>query len=143
MRFRAVGRRLLVLAISGVAACASPPAPVPEGYVFPTWHVGDAGAAALLEGVLVADNGCLYVQPTEGTRYLVVWPDTLRLVLDPSNVAVVMNGTDAAARVGGMIQLGGGEIRAEFHATRCGVSLRWDGLGCHQDHRSAGPVMPQ
>jgi len=110
MQSRPASRRALIFMLGaiGVGACA--PAAVPEGYVFPTWRVGGAGAAALMEGKLVADRGCLYVQPTQGGRYLVVWPDTLQLVLDPDGTAVVMSGSTPVARVGEDVRLGGGEI---------------------------------
>ena len=98
----------IALVVVGVAACSTP-APVPEGYAFPTWHVGGSGAAALLEGDLQVDAGCLYAQPPLGRRYLVVWPDTLRLVID-NGTPVVLDGERIVARSGEAVRLGGGEI---------------------------------
>jgi hypothetical protein len=98
----------VALAAVIVAACSSP-APVPEGYAFPTWSVGNGGAAALLEGDLEGAGGCLYVRPSFGPRFLVVWPDNLRLVID-NGTPVVMDGREVVARTGAPVRLGGGEI---------------------------------
>lgn len=82
---------------------------VPDGYTFPTRIVGSSGPAALLTGVLLERSGCLYVAPETGDAYVVVWPDDLRLVIDPAGVPVVMNQSTEVARVGGVVRVGGGE----------------------------------
>lgn len=101
-----------------VAGCSTP-APVPSGYRFPTHSTGGGGAAALLEGDLVVAGGCLYVQPDRGPRYLVVWPDTLRLALE-GDTPVVMEGTEEVVRDGGRVRLGGGEAGPNLAATTAG-----------------------
>jgi len=114
-----------------VAAC-SLPAPVPEGYAFPTWSVRNGGAAALMEGDLVAAGGCLYVSPDLGPRYLVVWPDTLRLVIEidaiGGDIPLVMDGANEVARIGQRVRLGGGEIGPDLTprtAGRCDRTNVW------------------
>lgn len=96
----------LAIAFS-VAACGA--APVPDGYVFPTRSTGNSGAAALLTGTVIERNGCLYVQPAAGTEYLVIWPDSLRLVIDDMGLPTIMDGSDVVARVGDVVRVGGGE----------------------------------
>ena len=85
---------------------------VPDGYSFPTWHVGQGGAAALLEGLLLEQGGCLYVHAPapSGDVYLIVWPDTLRLVLNESGTPIVTNGGSFGLRIGDKVSLTGGEI---------------------------------
>lgn len=112
-----------------LAACGTQPAPVPEGYSFPTWHTPDGGASALLEGPLAERGGCLYVRaPAPSTTdYLVVWPDTLHLEIR-DGVATVTNGAVFSVRVGERVSLGGGEITDSLvpeTAAACDTSHVW------------------
>ena len=114
----------LLLVGSAVNACGQP---VPEGYKFPTRSVGSSGAAALLTGTVVARNGCLYVMPEAGSEYLVVWPDDLRLVIDPVGVPLIMNGSTEVARVGSVVRIGGGERAPDLPGIPDCPGPVWDG----------------
>lgn len=104
--------RSLVPLLAGsvfAAGCGQPVAPVPAGYVFPVRDSSHGSPTALLLGVLTAEHGCIYVRAESGTNYLVVWPDTLRLVIDASGVPALMRNSEVVARVGDRVQVTGGE----------------------------------
>jgi len=90
-----------------VIACRATPAP-PDGFEYPTHSVGGDAPTALLQGTLQEEGGCLYVQPTEGPRYFVVWPDTSYLAIQDS-VPTIMSDGMPYGQVGGEVRVGGGE----------------------------------
>jgi hypothetical protein len=55
-----------------IAACSR--APVEEGLFFPTWSAEGAVPAGIVQGTLVEDDGCLYVERND-QRTLVAWED--------------------------------------------------------------------
>lgn len=65
---------------------------------------------ALLEGTLVAAEGCLWVVPPTGTRYAVIWPAHVELVASTVPARVTDRQSGQSAQVGGPVRLGGGEL---------------------------------
>ena len=69
---------------------------------------------ALLEGTLIIANVCLRVQAREGdTSYLIIWPPHVVLNITDNTIQVTDQESQAVAKVGGAVQLGGGEISTE------------------------------
>jgi hypothetical protein len=97
MRFLAGGivAAFLITARSG--------APVEEGLFFPTWDPGGEVPAGEVEGTLIQDDRCLYVEAND-QRTLVVWEDGMGFedgtLLDGSGAPI--------AQVGQVIHGGGG-----------------------------------
>lgn len=97
-----------------LAACASatppsvhPPAsPTPAGLFLPTYGALNGRPTALLEGRLIEDHDCLWIEE-DSTRWLLLWPPGSSLVQD-GNQRVVRNGGQRAA-VGTQVSAGGGE----------------------------------
>jgi hypothetical protein len=91
----------IVAAFLSLAGCSG--APVEEGLFFPTWDPGGEVVAGEVEGTLIEDDRCLYVEAND-QRTLVVWEDGMGFedgrLLDPSGSPI--------ARVGQMIHGGGG-----------------------------------
>jgi hypothetical protein len=77
--------------------------PVEDGLFFPTWSAEGAVPAGVVQGTLVKDDRCLYVE-RHGQRTLVAWEDGMGFedgtLLDTSGSRV--------ARVGQIIHGGGG-----------------------------------
>jgi hypothetical protein len=65
---------------------------------------------ALLDGTLVAAQGCLWVVPAAGERYAVVWPAHVELDAAAAPARVTDRRSGASARLGGPVRLGGGEL---------------------------------
>lgn len=70
----------------------------------------EAQMEALLEGTLVAEDGCLWIQPEAGPRYAVLWPGHVELEPGAAPPAVRDVRSGARVRVGGEIRVGGGEL---------------------------------
>lgn len=63
-------RFLLPFGLVLATSCGGPP--VEEGPFFPTWDAGGDVPVGIVQGVLVEEDRCLYLQ-TNGRRTLVVW----------------------------------------------------------------------
>jgi hypothetical protein len=73
-----------------VASCSG--SPVEEGLFVPTWSADGAVPAAIVQGTLIQEDGCLYVE-ADGQRTLVVWEDGMGFedgtLLDGSGAPIV------------------------------------------------------
>jgi hypothetical protein len=91
----------MIVAAFLIVGCSR--APVEDGLFFPTWSAEGAVPTGVVQGTLVKDDRCLYVQ-RHGQRTLVAWEDGMGFedgtLLDPSGSPI--------ARVGQMIHGGGG-----------------------------------
>ncbi len=96
------------LAALALLAC-NEVAPAPSGYIFPVHNVDSGGPTGLLQGVIVEDDGCIFVRGARGIDYLVQWPDTLRLVLGASGSPEIVDDNGVVARVGDRVEIVGGE----------------------------------
>lgn len=65
---------------------------------------------ALLDGTLVAADGCLYVVPATGPRYAVIWAAHVELDDAAAPTRVIDRRSGQSAAVGGPVRLGGGEV---------------------------------
>jgi hypothetical protein len=64
-----------------LAGCAAEPSPTPAESAFFPRHSSPLGTGhlALLEGPLVFEDGCLWIKPADGDRFLVLWPSDTTL----------------------------------------------------------------
>ena len=67
---------------------------------------------ALLIGELILVDGCLRVTSQGGTSYLLVWPPDVTLRTENNRIEILNQAGHVVARVGDVIQVGGGEIGA-------------------------------
>jgi len=86
-----------------LAACSGTPAP---SIYFPTYGSMNALPVGVLEGTLIEESGCLWVD-ADGSRWLVLWPSSARAVEADAGL-VVRDGTNEEV-VGEPMRLGGGE----------------------------------
>ena len=97
-----------VVATFLLPACAG--SPVEEGLFFPTWGAGGAAPTAIVQGTLVEDNHCLFVE-AGGQRTLVIWEDGMGFedatLLDTSGSPI--------SHVGETIHGGGGYFGERGH----------------------------
>lgn len=93
-------RLAVAFALVLVAACGTDQAPAGVA----TYEAGDDGNTALLEGVLVHQNGCFYVKAREGGQYLPVFPHDS---VGSSGSTLTYGGDDYES--GATLSLGGGE----------------------------------
>ena len=100
---------ILAVVLSTAVACSdnstnnSSPAPC-----FPVQKAGLDRWAGELEGKLVLDNGCLRVD-----KYLLIWPHGFSLRTEGEEILVIDSNGQVVARVGDIINVGGGEVTAE------------------------------
>ena len=104
MRFR------LAFAIGLMLATACSGSPVEEGLFFPTWDAGGDAPAAIVQGVLIEKDRCLFVE-ANGQRALVVWEAGLGFEDD----ALLDSAGDPIASVGETIYGGGGYFGDRRH----------------------------
>ena len=91
--------------------------PVPEGYAFPRHSIWGGGPAALFDGVLVEEDGCIM---TEGGG-TVVWPPGSWLSVEGGEPIVHVSWR--AVRMGERVRMGGGEYsRAELTGVAAGAA---------------------
>jgi len=111
----------LVFLVVGLAGCASPsdepPDQGPPGVAFPIYTLEGPGyPAAMIEGTLTLDSGCLWIDAGE-ERYLALWPEGWTVARSGDTVTV----TDPAGTSlvsGTVITVGGGEeVDQEFMAS--------------------------
>lgn len=79
---------------------------IPSDVYLPTYGPLNGLPAALLEGTLIEDDGCLWIE-SERTRWLVLWPRGSAVVEDAGE-RVVRNGGQRAV-IGTRVSAGGGE----------------------------------
>ena len=89
-------------------ACSGPP--VEEGLFFPTWEAGGDAPGAIVTGVLVEKDRCLFLE-TDGQRALVIWEGGLGF----ENGALLDSSGNPIASVGETIHGGGGYFRDRRH----------------------------
>jgi hypothetical protein len=110
----------VLVALAGTACDSTMPANV----FLPTYTLQSGGPGqsqppvtlptGLLEGILVEEDGCLWVE-ADPFRSLVLWPTDSSAVIDDSDRVVVRNGGHEAI-VGTAITAGGGEYTDEHYA---------------------------
>jgi hypothetical protein len=59
--------------------------PVEDGLFFPTWSAEGAVPAGIVQGTLVKDDRCLYVQ-RNGQRRLVAWEDGMGFQMEGCSI---------------------------------------------------------
>jgi hypothetical protein len=99
-----------VVVVLGAAAAAwyvYGPVPVPDGYRFARHSMWGGGPAALYEGTLVEDDGC--VRTADG--FTVAWPPGYRL--DVEDDELVVRGGGRTVRMGDQVRMGGGFYESE------------------------------
>jgi hypothetical protein len=109
---------LASVALVLIGCGAEPPAPEPVELFFPQ-HDSPLGTgdAALLEGEAVFDDGCLWIQASDGMRFLPLWPADVQLGMIDSQPAVMAPSGGLLVEVGDAFRdvsrLGGSEASAE------------------------------
>lgn len=101
-------RFLPALGLMLATTCSGPP--VEEGLFFPTWDAGGDVPAGQVQGVLVEEDRCLFVE-AHGRRTLVAWEAGLGFEDD----ALLDSAGDPIARVGETIHGGGGYFGDRRH----------------------------
>jgi hypothetical protein len=71
-----------------LAACADLAGDAPAGVYFPTVPIGEAYPAALFEGGLEIDDGCLSLT-SHGERWFALWPEAYRTERDGELIRVL------------------------------------------------------
>ena len=108
MRWLKRGVLAMVIAVLAVAAFTGwyvyGAWPVPDGYTFPRHSIWGSGPAALFEGTLLIEDGC--IRTAEGTPATVVWPPGYRLAIEDGQP--VVHGGDEPIRMELSIRMGGG-----------------------------------
>jgi hypothetical protein len=108
MRWLKRGAVVLVVAVLAVGALTVwyvyGAWPVPEGYAFPRHSIWGSGPAALFEGTLVVEDGC--IQTAAATPATVVWPPGFRLAIEDGEP--VVHGGSRDLRMGQPVRMGGG-----------------------------------
>jgi hypothetical protein len=102
----------LVILISLLAGCADGAGrAAPPGVVFPT-HPGGSGPypAALLDGTLEVEDGCVYLTQ-DGERWLGVWPASLHVEQQDGRISIVDESGVVVGVEGQRLMVGGGESR--------------------------------
>ena len=94
------------LVATALAACL---AADPAVYL-PTYRPLDTMPAALIEGVLIEDGGCLWLE-SDGERMLVLWPRGSSVTSTIDGLAVRFEG--ATIPVGTRMRAGGGQYEQE------------------------------
>jgi hypothetical protein len=90
-----------------VAGCG---APVEEGLFFPTWDASGDTPTGIVEGTLVEDDRCLFVE-AHGRRTLVAWEDGMGF----EDGALLAASSSPIAHVGETIHGGGGYFGDRDH----------------------------
>lgn len=113
-------RRLpsLVIVMLALAGCAGDVSPTDESFFFAR-HGSPFGvpSSAVLEGVAVYDDGCLWIQAADGARYLPLWPANAQLGMINREPAIL--GADGSLLVESgdafidVMQFGGSEASLE------------------------------
>ncbi len=103
--------RVSSLALCVVIAGCAPSAPA--GIFLPTYEPMDTLPAALLQGTLIEEDGCLWIE-SDNSRWLVLWPDATYASVEDDQL-VVYSGGDRAV-VGARVSAGGGEYGAQDEA---------------------------
>lgn len=106
--------RFVALALVALlAACGSDTGPVDSVFIPRHDSLLGVGDAAALQGRLVVDDDCLWVETLTGERYLALWPaDTTRgmINLEP---AILGPGGELLVESGSLAMLGGSETTRE------------------------------
>lgn len=92
-----------------LVACSSA---IPAGLYVPTYGPLNAWPTALLEGTLLEEDGCLWIESRD-IRWLVLWPGGSSVVEEGEQI-VVRNGGERAV-VGSDVSAGGGEYGPEHY----------------------------
>ncbi len=93
----------IVVAASLLAGCGSS---APPGIYLPTYGSMNALPTGLLEGTLVEEDGCLWIEPDD-TRRLVLWPGGTSVANDGDQLVLQSAGEQVI--VGTQVSSGGGE----------------------------------
>jgi len=103
------GPVLVLLVGLAMPACAADGSAAPAGIFFPTVPIGEAYPAALMEGVLEVEDGCVYVA-NGGARWLALWPEGYTAALSGGRLEVRDGDGGPVTREGERVTLGGGEV---------------------------------
>jgi hypothetical protein len=99
---------LALLLVGGTVGCGGSNQATPPDVFLPTGlRSGSGGLAALAEGTLILDNGCVWLEQDGGNRYLPIWPKETAVL--EVNGALVISVRDERYSIGTRLLLGGGE----------------------------------
>jgi hypothetical protein len=101
---------ILTLGVVGCAATASQNGLIGDVILIRASELGDAYPAALGQGALVVENGCLAMQDGSSPPSFVLWPPNFELQHGRAGIEVVDGDGDLVAGVGEAVQLGGGRM---------------------------------
>lgn len=101
-------RFFLALGLMLATACSA--SPVEEGVFFPTWEAEGSVPAGIVQGVLVEEGRCLFVE-ANGQRTLIVWEEGLGF----ENSALLDSTGAPFSQVGNTIHGGGGYFGDRGH----------------------------
>lgn len=110
MRGRRHRRVSWVIAVAVfLAGCVAGPSPTPAAAAFFPRHASPLGTGdlALLEGPLVFADGCIWIQPSAGQRFLILWPSNTTLGKINDLPAVLGPDHELLAETGSVARLGG------------------------------------
>ena len=108
MDVRSIRVSLVVVVALTAAGCGSGEPAAPPGIFFPTVPIGDAYPAALMEGVLEEQAGCLFVT-VDGDSWLLLWPEGYTARVADGHLDVLDESGEVVGRVGEPLRVGGGE----------------------------------
>lgn len=118
---------VLVLALAG-AGCADAvgPAVLDDVALIRQSEAGDAYPAALGQGTLVVEEGCLAMAGSTGAPSFVLWPPSFALQRGDQGIEVIDDSGNLVAGVGEPVQLGGGwmYLKPAQELTHGGVPAR-------------------
>jgi hypothetical protein len=98
----------LAIGLMLATACTGPP--VEDGLFFPTWDAEGDAPSAIVQGVLVEKDRCLFLE-ANGQRALVIWEGGLGF----AHNALLDSAGDPIANVGETIHGGGGYFGDRSH----------------------------
>ena len=109
--YTAAVRWLGILAILAGCGPAVPSAPPSEALSFFPHHASPLGTgdAALLQGIPTFEDGCLWIEAADGTRYLALWPRDVIAGMIGGQPAILTSEQELLVETGSEAQLGGSE----------------------------------
>ncbi|MGQ0669974.1 MAG: hypothetical protein ACT4PO_09935 [Actinomycetota bacterium] len=108
-RWKFLALALGLVAISGGCARDGPEPRGTAGVFFPTYPPSGDSALGILQGVLIARDGCLFVETPYDQQFLLLWPEGYAAISEDGRIRVLDQSGDSIGAVGDDLTLVGGE----------------------------------